>query len=84
MTGSAPFDHPPEFIPVDLTKVIVAAVGVPSKVGIGQLQPEVVCLRYRNINKTLAQLIIALTLNLPGSGGLAMCGITVVRSKHHQ
>ena len=73
MTGSAPFDHPPEFIPVDLTKVIVAAVGVPTKVRIGQLQPEVVCLRYRNINKALAQFIIALTLNLPGSGGLAMC-----------
>ena len=84
MTGSAPFDHPPEFIPVDLTKVIVAAVGVPSKVGIGQLQTQVVCLRYRNINKALAQFIIALTLDLPGSGGLGMRGIAVVRSEHHQ
>ena len=57
--------HPPELVPVDLAEVVVAALGVPAQLGVGQDDAELLGLRHHHVDELLAQVVVGEALDAP-------------------
>ncbi|MNI68133.1 hypothetical protein D3C73_1238080 [compost metagenome] len=62
----AAFNHLVQFTPVDFAKAIVAAGFIPDQIGIRGAHPQGLQLRHGIVDKLLPQLVVAVTLDLPG------------------
>ena len=77
-------DHRPELVPVDLAEVVVAPLLVPSEVGVGDREAQVVGLGNRHVDELLAELVVGDPLDLPGHRLLGVGRVGVVGPEHHQ
>src|SRR5699024_7957911 len=73
-----------ELIPVQFTKVIVAAFFIPLQVWVFKAQAQSLDLRNNHVDETLTQLIIGKALNIPRHGLLGVRGICIWWAKHLQ
>ena len=59
------FDHLPEFIPVDLSEIVVLSIGIELEIGVRQCEPDCISLRNSEIDEALTQLVVGLSLHAP-------------------
>src|SRR5580692_11500636 len=84
VAGAVARDDGLELVPVDRAEVVVAALGVPAEVRIGQGDAEPLGLRDRHVDEALAELVVGVPLDAPAHRLGRVGRIRVGRAEHHQ
>ena len=83
VAGAVAGNDPVEFVPIDGAVLVMSRFLVPFQVGIGNGQPDELCLWHRQVDELLPQLIVGEPLDVPSHGLGAVGAVVVRRPKHH-